>query len=143
MKQMGMEEEFYGHLIQIEDSKNAVWFKLNYDNIGKHVTKYQGGWRDLNAEDIAPWVHEYQLTDQLARNLYMQISNANSQRSYTQGFVMKVGHPLGDDARKAGKEYMAALDAASEKLSEERAFHERKMRDLQEKVRNYMKEHKG
>lgn len=143
MKQLGMEEEFYGHIIQIEDSKNAVWFKLNYDNIGKHVTKYQGGWRDLDAESIAPQVHQYQLLEQITRNLYAQIASTNSQKSYVQGYAGKVGHPFADEARNKGHEYIKVLEVAAEKLTEERDFQLRKMKDLQEQVRIYMKEHKG
>lgn len=143
MKQLGMEEEFYGHIIQIEDSKNAVWFKLNYDNIGKNVTKYLGGWRDLNAEHIAPQVHQYQLLDQVTRNLYMQISSTNSQKSYVHGFAHKAGHPFGDEAREMAKEYIKVLEVSAEKLTEERDFQMRKMKDIQDQVRTYMKEHKG
>lgn len=143
MKQMGMEEEFYGHVIAIEDSKNAVWFKLNYDNIGRNVTKYMGGWRDLNPEDLAPHVHQYQLLEQISKSLYLQISSIRSQYLNTNNFVNKTGHPLGDGAIAAGRDYLAALKDAETKLSEHRDEQVAKMASLQDQVRAYMKEHKG
>lgn len=146
LKQMDLEEEFYGHIIAIEDSRNAVWFKLNYDNIGKHQTKYIGGWRDLNADHIAPQVHQYQLLDQVAKGLYNQISLVKMQRNQVAHFANRNTqnpHPLVDPAIQAGRDFIKTLDEAEKNLSSERDRQMVKLAELQDQVRTYMNEHKG
>lgn len=144
MKQMGLEEEFYGHIIQIEDSKNAVWFKLNYDNIGRHVTKYVGGWRDLEPEHIAPQIHQYQLLDQIQKELYSQMSATRNQVHYVKSFVSRsTFHSVADQAVSVGQEYANILDRTHIALENERDNIMTKMTELQDQVRKYMNEHKG
>jgi hypothetical protein len=58
---LDLQEEFYGHIIQIEEASNAVWFKLNYDRVGKNVTKYIGSWRDLDPVALDPYIQDYQI----------------------------------------------------------------------------------
>ena len=144
MKQVGLEEEFYGHVIAIEDSRNAVWFKLNYDNIGKHQTKYIGGWRDLDADHIVPQIHQYQLLDQIQKQLYNQMSAVKSQMHYVNGFASRGPfHPVVDQAVATGREYHKDLTKASVDLEVERDRTMTKITDIQDQVRKYLDEHKG
>lgn len=145
LKKIGLEEEFYGHVIQIEDSKNAVWFKLNYDNIGKHVTKYLGGWRDLNPDHIVPHITQYQLLFQVQRKLNEHIATMRSQYYYLGQFIepRSPHHQLMLPAQSAAIDYKAILDQTQANLAAELAEVTKKMNDLQDQVRQYMKEHKG
>jgi hypothetical protein len=145
MKKMGMEEEFYGHVIQIEDSKNAVWFKLNYDNIGKGVTKYLGGWRDLNPDHIAPHIAQYQLLTQVQRKLNEHLSTIRSQYYYLGQFISPRSphHEKMLPAADAAVDYKAVLDKTTKDLEKELKSVTDKMAALQDQVRQYMKDHKG
>ena len=47
-----------GHILEVEDVKDAMWIKLNYDMIGKQGTKLLGTYRNLNKEFIRETVQE-------------------------------------------------------------------------------------
>jgi hypothetical protein len=67
LSQMEMQEQLYGHIVAIDEPKNAVWFKLNYDQVGKGSTTYLGGWKDLDPEDLKDKLQEYKtLSESLA-----------------------------------------------------------------------------
>lgn len=145
IKKIGMEEEFYGHIIQIDDSKNAVWFKLNYDNIGKNITKYIGGWRDLNPDDILPYITQYQLLEQSHRRLVDHISTIRNQYYYLNQMISPRA-PLHDAMLPAANQaasYKASLDAANETLKGLVDETITQKAALQDAVRAYLKEHGG
>ncbi len=145
LRKMNMEEEFYGHVIQIEDSKNAVWFKLNYDNIGRNVTKYLGGWRDLNPDHIVPHITQYQLLNQVHKKLVDHMGTMRSQYYYLGQFIepRTPHHQLMLPAQAGAVEYKILLDQTSANMQEEILSVKTKMEALQEQVRQYMKDHKG
>jgi len=145
MKRMGIEDEFYGHVIQIEDSKNAVWFKLNYDNIGKHQTKYIGGWRDLDATEVEATIAEYQIKEQECRKLYEHLSTIKTQYYYLNSFInpRTPHHDLVCNAALEAVKYKSILDNAHHAMDAEIIRASAEKLALQEKVREYMKAHKG
>lgn len=59
---LGLEDKFTGHVVEIEDSKIAVWLKLNYDHISRkdhnygHELKYIGCYKDVKVEDLEPQI---------------------------------------------------------------------------------------
>lgn len=145
MKNIGMEEEFYGHVIAIEDSRNAVWFKLNYDNIGKNTTKYLGGWKDLNPDDIADEIEEYRKLVLSENEHAVQSSLLKSQYYYLSNLINPRYnlYPHMEVARQAAILYKAEVDNAASKMQAEISKIQADKAILQEKVRDYLKAHKG
>lgn len=146
MAKMDMSEEFYGHIIQIDESKNAVWFKLNYDNIGRHVTKYMGGWKDLNADDLETHIARYQDLKNQSNVMKNNQMLCRSQNNYVSTFFSSRNTPLHsscDKAVKTARRYSDELTEAYAKMAQELATLTNQMDMEQEKVRTYLKEHKG
>jgi hypothetical protein len=52
LKKYRLEQSWYGHIIEVEDGKDAMWLKLSYDLIGKPGTEYVGAWRDIEVEAV-------------------------------------------------------------------------------------------
>lgn len=145
MKNVGMEDEFYGHIVMIEDSKNAVWFKLNYDNIGKNQTKYLGGWRDLNSADLADHAVRYQELLKVERKINEYLGQVRTQFYYL-NHLTDPRAPLAEcmmDAKTAAHEYDRQLKIARDKLEAQLRENHEQVKALQDEVRNYLKEHKG
>lgn len=145
LKKVGLEEEFYGHIIEIEDSKNAVWFKLNYDNIGRGVTKYIGGWRDLDPSHIEPHILQYQNLNKVLTELNSQTQGIRNQGYYLNSFCEpRQPHPeVFLEAQKKAIEYQSALRDATNTLNSEIKKTQKAMAKIQDAVRQYMKDHKG
>lgn len=145
MKKMGLEEEFYGHIVMIEDSRNAVWFKLNYDNIGKGVTKYLGGWRDLNPDHIEAQITQYTNLVNIETEYTQQSALLKSQYYYLSNLISPRFslHEHMEKARQSAIEYKASVDMAADAMNNEIAKIRRRKETLQDQVRKYIKDHKG
>lgn len=145
MGELGMIEDFYGHIIEIEDSRNAVWFKLNYDNIGKNVTKYIGGWKDLNPDDLKPAAVEIkQLTTELT-NLQHSRQQINNQFYYLNRYVQEdsTHHECMAASIKTGKQFVIDLNHDRVDLEFEIQRVNEQIAAAKNKVLEYLKSHKG
>lgn len=139
-----LQEEFYGHVIQIEEASNAVWFKLNYDRIGKNVTKYIGSWRDLDPKAIEPYVEEYSTLVLRRRTIQSRISSLNAHMYALTQFNSRLGNdhsefePLCESNRQGtalAKGYVTSLSKEVETIT-------RKTIQIQQNVKDYIKERK-
>lgn len=145
LPKMDLQEEFYGHIVQIEEKKNAVWFKLNYDQVGRHVTKYVGGWRDLDPADLSSVVLEYEMHK---KSLQVVNTHASQARYYSsqlvrvaEGFESKplaCIDGLASHSRESSKVFADAWNA----LNVEAGFYKGKMEACQQVVKNYLAERK-
>jgi hypothetical protein len=139
-----LQEEFYGHIVRIEDKKNAVWFKLNYDQVGKHVTKYMGGWNDLKAEDIVSPVKEYQRLKKEYDEARGVLSNVRYQYSRVSEWVnhRSLTDPRLQMSKETGKIHADELNRAFVSLTRDVDDIQALMAGQQQVVRDYMKSRK-
>lgn len=73
LNQLGLSEELIGHLIEVTDPKLAVWFKLNYDRVGRTGVKYVATYKAINDDDIASFI-------QRSKDLYSRYSTLTQER---------------------------------------------------------------
>lgn len=144
LKSMDLLEEFYGHVIQIEKASNAIWFKLNYDQVGKGITKYIGGWRDLDPAAIGPEITEYL---RIKNVLNQKTSLSGAMRSYDyslKSFIPRITQagPEFDTLRQLNQESDSALRIASLKLVDEMESLRAESLEVQNRVREYLNERK-
>ena len=145
LKKVGLEDEFYGHVVQIDEAKNAIWFKLNYDQVGKkETTKYMGGWRDLDPAAIADAILEYQTLSAYHSTVQSNINQIRYAKSSLSSFSRGLRTPLPatDSAIAASTEFMNALDISFMALEVESARSLEKITAVQNTVREYLKERK-
>lgn len=145
LAEIELQEEFYGHVIAIEEAKNAVWFKLNYDQIGRNVTKYIGGWRDLDPEAIEADIVEYKVHKANHAKMYQLQTQIRYQHSRTMDFLATMrrqAESITDKSVKAAEEMVVVL-ADDFKVIQEQVNAERvKMEEVQNRVKAYLKERK-
>jgi len=144
LARMGMEEELYGHIVKIEEPKHAIWFKLNYDQVGRGSTKYVGGWRDLNPDDIEANIVEYRRLVEMQKAANSLYYSVNYQTSRTQDFLATcrrntAGLSKLESAIENTEEYLNKIADEASKLRAEYESILALMADEQNKVREYMK----
>lgn len=145
LKKVGLEQEFYGHVVQIDDAKNAIWFKLNYDQVGKkETTKYIGGWRDLDPEAIEDMILEYQTLSAYQHQVQSNINQIRYARSALSSFGRGVKNPLPalDPSLKASQEFTDVLEVSFAALEVEASRSLAKITAVQDKVKAYIAERK-
>jgi hypothetical protein len=136
-------EEFYGHVVQIEEARNAVWFKLNYDQVGKNTTTYHGGWRDLRAQDISSHVTSYLDLQRRHRALQGLMSNIKGYHYSSLNFTTRLhGDPDTrlDAIKKELNDMTAQLTGLRDLYAGESQELMDQMKSVQDEVRAYMKE---
>lgn len=145
LTEIDLQEEFYGHIVEIEEARNAVWFKLNYDQVGRNVTKYIGGWRDLSADDVSSMITEYKTHRTALSVVNGQLGQVRYQYSQISSLVNGMrNRPLAcmdgmPDKIQVGVD---ALSEAFTKLTNEADYIKSKMEACQNVVRGYLKERK-
>lgn len=143
LEKMGMEDEFYGHVIEIEEPKNAVWFKLNYDQIGKHTTKYLGGWKDLDPNDISHLVDEYVEAKSKYNQTDRLLSTIRNQRYTLSGYLRTVV-PCEEDVdivkplTDLGNQYHDVLQATYGVLEKKIEERHQVLKDIRDRVKEYI-----
>jgi hypothetical protein len=144
LAKVDLQEELYGHIVSIEEAKNAIWFKLNYDQVGKGSTKYVGSWKDLDPAAIQTYVEDYtRLKSEHANvtsvsyTLRYQVNRAEDFRSG----VMRSKDVLGDsfdDLDLKTYEYKMLVSDHYNKLEKKASTLREEMVALQTKVKEYM-----
>lgn len=145
LKKVGLEQEFYGHVVQIEEARNAIWFKLNYDQVGKNITKYIGGWRDLDPAAIEAEILEYQHLTSYARTFTDQVNQVSYMRSSTQNFLTRWGsvhNPILDNLVTCTADFEGTIEKTLTQLGTEADRTQKKIVAVQDRVRAYLKERK-
>ena len=147
LDQIDMSEEFYGHVVAIEEAKNAIWFKLNYDQVGKKQTTYVGGWRDLSDADILPFVEEYRKLKTENSALMASLNATKYQTRNVQDFVSRNAASLANDeafciVKEKSDEYIQSLIEVNLVVQKRAESVIAKMAAMQNKVRSYMVEKK-
>ena len=149
LMRLDMERDFYGHIIAIDNPKNAVWFKLNYDQVGRYVTKYIGGWKDLEESDIEHLIQEYQELKKkkttYERNLQSLRGHFYSLNSFlsrmeadlTMADLIEISGPL-SLVLETGKTFRQEVTESEKKTGEICDLLSHKMMDVQNQVRSYM-----
>lgn len=146
---LDMERDFYGHVIAIEEPRNAVWFKLNYDQIGRHITKYIGGWKDLEASDLESHIEEYRnLKSKKAsyeRSLQNMRGNFYTMNTFLARIESDIVYPDFSDVSDSlkytweeGKKFRETLVASEKKVEAICESLSQKMLSIQDTVRSYM-----
>jgi hypothetical protein len=146
LKKVGLEHEFYGHIVQIEEARNAIWFKLNYDQVGKNITKYIGGWRDLEPSAIEAEIMEYEVLMNYQKSMQDQFNQVSYMRSSTNSFADRASrgnrHPMLDNIFQETLLFKDKVDATLKTLEEERLRTTAKITEVQDRVKAYLKERK-
>lgn len=145
LAELELKDEFYGHIVQIEDKKNAVWFKLNYDQVGKNVTKYIGGWRDLNPEDLSSVATEFKVYKTHLKMIDTQVSQTRYQMTQLTRYLEGVARqplPSLDPVKEPVQKAYDALSLAYTDLINDQAHMKIKMEACQQVVKDYLKERK-
>lgn len=142
LKLVGLEDEMYGHLIEIEEAKYAVWLKLNYDQVGKTGTTYKGAWKNLDPAFLDPFIAEYEKHSKKSKELYTSMSLLRSQKSNLEYFgARRDMEHLRDRFINEMRVYGEHLASISDEITAEYDVETKAMRDIQNKIRAYMKEH--
>jgi hypothetical protein len=148
MAKMNLQEEFYGHVVEIQDSRNAVWFKLNYDNIGRGTTKYLGGWKDLDAQFVEDRALRFKEYEKRLNELNSRAYTLRTQMAYLLNFNKATSgdplpNPLTQEMLAKALEFRNAIEKAQLDLGIQISDEKKKMELLQEEVRTYMAERKS
>lgn len=144
LKEIELQEEFYGHIVQIEEARNAIWFKLNYDQVGKHVTKYVGGWRDLDPQAIEADITEYKMLKTQQRNHSTLVGAVRSHAYNCNTFVSRAAAspPILDAIRRQTTALHDELQVLSLTMDVETKRIADEMTVVQDRVRAYLKDRK-
>ena len=144
LKEIELQEEFYGHIVQIEEARNAVWFKLNYDQVGRHVTRYVGGWRDLDPAAIEADITEYKMLKTQHRSHTTLMSSVRQHTYACNNFYTRTNatNPILDHVAKATLDLHHELGQVTNQLELENARLLNAMITVQDRVRAYLREHK-
>ena len=145
LKQVDLEEEFYGHVVQITEAKNAIWFKLNYDQVGKGSTKYIGGWRDLSPDDLSSVVTEYQNYSAQLRIIVDHLSQMRYQANNLLRFATGMRNkpvPCVDGLGSLAEGLSSTLNEAQMKVLEEENYLKNKKAACQQTIRDYLNQRK-
>jgi hypothetical protein len=145
LKQIDLQEELYGHVVQIEEARNAIWFKLNYDQVGKNVTKYIGGWRDLDPQAISSVVMEYKSYKSQLADVRAHLSRTRYSSSQLKSFIDGIkAKPIVclDGVQEKMQDAIIAIGDAYTALTLEEAHLLNKMEACHQAVRDYLKERK-
>lgn len=139
-----LQEELYGHIVQIEEARNAIWFKLNYDQVGKHVTKYIGGWRDLDPKAIEADIIEFKMLKTMQRNHSVVVGALRSHDYNTKSFESKTlnSSPYLDKLRLLNRQSQEALMEVASDVEAESQRIAGAITTVQDRVRAYLKERK-
>ena len=144
LAEVELQEELYGHIIQIEEARNAIWFKLNYDQVGKNVTKYIGGWRDLDPKAIEADITEFKMLKTMQREHSAIVGALRSHDYNTKSFETKTlnANPYLDKLRQLNQESRAALVEVAPAIEAESQRIIKAITTVQDRVKAYLKEKK-
>lgn len=143
LRDFGLEDEFYGHIIEVPEAKNAIWFKLNYDNIGKPGTNYIGSWKNLDVEYLRQFDLEFQELQQ-NHSKATQVLNQVRYHTGTLNHFLSNRHNYSahmDDALDKGAQYKIELEAAYQSIHQDILALNASMEAIRQKIRDYMKSH--
>jgi len=141
LKICNLSSECVGHILQVESETDAVWIKLNYENLlnPNKRTKFIGLYGPINIEYMDTFRQEYQLASydksELTRNIYLLSNTNNSLHYFTKNFNIKF---INEDITKNIEKLMKDLENGGKLLERKKSELAEKMEEIKKSLKEYI-----
>lgn len=139
---LGIDKAMYGHLIEIDEAKYAVWLKLNYDQVGKGKTTYVASWKDLDHTFLDPLITQYDLAIIESKKAFSVYSSFKNHLSTVKYFLSRQDiKPAAEEISPSSNAYIKDLENLV--ISYEASYNKivAEIMSIQAKAREYLEDH--
>lgn len=145
LKEMNLQDLMKGHIIEVPEAKYAIWLKLNYDQIGKGSTRYIASYQGIQVGDLEPMAEELAKIQTDLTRLQTSYYAINGVTNSLNSFVVranKVDIPnFTKDVLSKAESLLTDINQMSVKITEESAQLRERILQINQQVRDYLKNH--